>query len=80
MSAKLYLIDFQQSGILQTASAKLPNEGESPELNQLLTQLSFSHFIELLKADTEPKLRFYEAQAIQNNWGVRDLKRAFESL
>jgi predicted nuclease of restriction endonuclease-like (RecB) superfamily len=80
LSAKSYLIDFQQSEILQTASAKLPDVEDSPELNQLITQLSFSHFIELLKADTEPKRRFYEKQAIQNNWGVRDLKRAIESL
>jgi dGTP triphosphohydrolase len=38
----------------------------------LANHLSFSHFIELLKADTEPQRRFYEAQAINNNWGVRD--------
>jgi DUF1016 N-terminal domain len=46
----------------------------------LINHLSFSHFIELLKADTEPQRRFYEQQAISNNWGVRDLKRAIESL
>jgi hypothetical protein len=46
----------------------------------LINNLSFSHFIELLKADSEPKRRFYEEQAIKNNWGVRDLKRAIESL
>ncbi len=49
-------------------------------MNLLLTHLSFSHFIELLKADTDTKRRFYEVQAINNNWGVRDLKRAIESL
>ncbi len=49
-------------------------------MNLLLTHLSFSHFIELLKADSDTKRRFYEVQAINNNWGVRDLKRAIESL
>lgn len=49
-------------------------------ISQLVTQLSFSHFIELIKVDTDTKRRFYEAQTIQNNWGVRDLKRAIESL
>jgi predicted nuclease of restriction endonuclease-like (RecB) superfamily len=79
-SAKLYLADFQSNEILRSVSAELATETALPEIDQLLTQLSFSHFIELLKADTEPKRRFYEAQAILNNWGVRDLKRAIESL
>ena len=50
------------------------------DMNLLLTNLSFSHFIELLKADSATKRRFYEVQAIKNNWGVRDLKRAIDSL
>ena len=50
------------------------------DMNLLLTNLSFSHFIELLKADSETKRRFYELYAIKNNWGVRDLKRAVDSM
>jgi len=81
VSAKYYLIDFQHPEILRTPSAKLPNSGLSgAEMNLLLTNLSFSHFIELLKADSNEKRRFYERQAIEINWGVRDLKRAIESL
>ena len=79
-SAKSYLIDFQYSEILRTVSAEFGSNMPQADLNQLLTNLSFSHFIELLKADTDVKRRFYEAHAIQNNWGVRDLKRAIESL
>ena len=73
VSAKSYLVDFKPFEILQEPD-------ESANLNLLLTNLSFSHFIELLKADTDVKRRFYEVHAIQNNWGVRDLKRAIESL
>jgi len=76
VSAKSYLIDFQNPEILQTLSAKSTH----PELNVLLTQLSFSHFIELLKADSELQRRFYEAESIRSNWSVRSLKRAIESL
>lgn len=79
-SAKSYLVDFEGNGILRSATAELTEHKALPDMNQLLTHLSFSHFIELLKADTEPKRRFYEAQAIRNNWGVRDLKRGIESL
>ena len=80
VSAKSYLSDFKSLAILQTSSAILPEDGESTNMNLLLSNLSFSHFIELLKANSEAKRRFYEDQAIKNNWGVRDLKRAIESL
>lgn len=79
-SAKSYLIDFQYSHILRTPSAKSKSNQLEVDMNQLLTNLTFSHFIELLKPDTDVKRRFYEVHAIQNNWGVRDLKRAIESL
>jgi len=80
VSAKSYLVDFKPFAILKTVSAILPEPDESANLNLLLNNLSFSHFIELLKADTDTKRRFYEVHAIQSNWGVRDLKRAIESL
>jgi predicted nuclease of restriction endonuclease-like (RecB) superfamily len=79
-SAKSYLIDFQFVEKLQTASAKLPLAEPSGNVNRLITHLSFSHFIELLKADTLGKRQFYEEQCIQNNWSVKALKRAIESL
>ena len=80
VSAKSYLGDFKPFPILQTMSAILPEPDESANLNLLLNNLSFSHFIELLKADTDTKRRFHEVHAIQSNWGVRDLKRAIEGL
>lgn len=79
-SAKLYLSDFELLEKLQTVSAKLPQANTNENISQLLTRLSFSHFIELLKADSEVKRRFYEAQTIQNNWPVKALKRAIEGL
>ncbi|HAD14442.1 MAG TPA: cytoplasmic protein, partial [Saprospirales bacterium] len=42
--------------------------------------LSFSHFVELLRADTPLKRMFYEVQAIKNNWGVRELERAMNTM
>lgn len=53
-------------------------QSSPPEI--LLSRLSFSHFIELLRADTPLKRAFYEVQAIKNNWGVRELERAISTL
>lgn len=81
LSAESYMVDFSEGNILQTVSAKSKKVNKpSAYLNELLTNLSFSHFIELLKADAGPKRHFYEIQAIKNNWGVRDLKRAIDGL
>jgi len=57
----------------------LPPEITFPP-EELLARLSFSHFIELLKADSPFKRAFYEVQAIKNNWGVRELSRAMSTL
>ncbi|RBL92451.1 PDDEXK nuclease domain-containing protein [Chitinophaga flava] len=89
-SAKLYLNDLQGVVILRTASAKsvasenVTNQSiaesaqTAPDL--LLSRLSFSHFIELLKSDTLLKRNFYEIETIKNNWSVRDLQRAINSM
>ena len=84
-SAKSYLSGFQDDGILQTLSARsmaaVKQGMEKPkDANLLLTRLSFSHFIELIRLDTPLKRSFYEVQAIKNNWSVRMLKRAINSM
>lgn len=81
VSGKLQLIGIE--GITAPAPAVKPPElanlpGIKPEL--LLSRLSFSHFVELLLADTPLKRAFYEVQAVKNNWSVRELKRARETL
>jgi len=50
----------------------------SPE--KLLTSLNFSHFIELLRVEDSLKRRFYEVETIKNNWKVRELERAIDTL
>jgi predicted nuclease of restriction endonuclease-like (RecB) superfamily len=73
------LIDNKSVQILQTVS------GEFERVKSLLAQtligkLSFSHFIELIKVSTHLKRVFYETEAVVNNWSVRELQRAIESM
>lgn len=85
-SSKSLNISFTE--IRQVASDKSFQEGKSKNnldnsqlpAVKLLNALSFSHFIELLKIDELLKRRFYEVQAIRNAWGVRELKRAINSM
>ncbi|MBO9572366.1 MAG: hypothetical protein J7497_09185, partial [Chitinophagaceae bacterium] len=48
--------------------------------NILVTRLSFSHFIELFKGETLLKRIFYETETITNNWSVRELAKAMNSM
>ena len=47
---------------------------------ELLTQLNFSHFIELIRVQDASKRHFYELEAVKNAWKVRDLARAIDTL
>lgn len=69
--------------IFSTVSRKLeimPINELSFDPEMLLTRLSFSHFVELLNAETVLKRSFYEVQAIKNNWSARELARAMNTL
>jgi predicted nuclease of restriction endonuclease-like (RecB) superfamily len=73
--------DIEDNEILRTLSVKSflsNNENDdlrlAPEL--LLSRLSFSHFIELIRIEDPLQRLFYEVETIKNNWTVRELKRA----
>lgn len=67
-----------QMSIQQTVTGELDNESFiSAEL--LLSRLSYSHFIELIRVEESLQRLFYEVEAIKNNWSVRDLKRAIDT-
>ena len=42
-------------------------------------KLSWSHYLFLLKIDNQEERKFYEIEAANNNWSVRELRRQFNS-
>jgi len=42
-------------------------------------QLSWSHYVHLLRIEDENERNFYEIESIQNNWGKRELIRQYNS-
>jgi predicted nuclease of restriction endonuclease-like (RecB) superfamily len=42
-------------------------------------QLSWSHYLKLIRIDNLAERKFYEIEAIQNNWSLRELKRQFDT-
>lgn len=83
---------FQQlelpAAISQTVSGQfkeiesLLQSNNIPQLTpeQLLSNLSYSHFVELLKIEDHLKRSFYEIESIHNNWGSRELRRQISTL
>ena len=41
--------------------------------------LSWSHYVFLMAIRDKDERRFYEIEAVQNNWSLRELKRQFNS-
>ena len=51
-----------------------------PELGQLSSILSWSHYVELMKLDDDLERSFYEKECESEHWGVRELKRQMKSM
>lgn len=51
-----------------------------PKIQTLSGQLSWSHYVEILKADSDLELNFYTRQCEKDHWSVRELKRQMKSM
>ena len=54
------------------------DQSEKSETLSRIFKLSWSHYVLLMRLD-EPIRKFYEIEAVQNNWSLRELKRQFNS-
>lgn len=63
--------------IQQTLSAEFKNE-KSKALSRKFI-LSWSHYLSLMRIDDLAERSFYEIEAANNNWSVRELKRQIDS-
>jgi predicted nuclease of restriction endonuclease-like (RecB) superfamily len=60
--------------------SKYENDSLSLEPHILITKLSFTHFLELIRLKDALKRNFYEIQSVKNNWGARELGRAINTM
>ena len=42
-------------------------------------QLSWSHYVKLMRIENEVERQFYETESVKNNWSLPELKRQFDS-
>ena len=68
---------FKISEILSRKSLVLSSMPKSEAVSRIL---SWSHYCELLKEDNKNARKFYEIEAGENNWSIRELKRQMNSM
>jgi predicted nuclease of restriction endonuclease-like (RecB) superfamily len=75
---KMMRLFYQSFPIRQTLS----DESQKPQIlsDKFEPMLFWSHYCELLKVEEPLARSFYEQEAIQNNWSVRELKRQINSM
>ena len=75
---------FQDVTISQTLSRKSSTPSTISQKSQTLSDqlhftLSWSHYLKLMRIDNPEERRFYEIEAAENNWSLRELQRQFDS-
>jgi predicted nuclease of restriction endonuclease-like (RecB) superfamily len=68
-----------QSNTIRGAVTRESMEDYPITSDLLLSRLSFTHFVELLRKDDPLERLFYEVETIKNNWSVRELERAMDT-
>ena len=71
-------LPFSEMQIQQSQTVELKEEYPIPN-DLLLSRLSYTHFIELLRAKESLERLFYEVETIKNKWSVKELERAFNT-
>ena len=61
----------------QTVSVK--SENDISETTSRSFNLSWSHYLKLMRIEDENERKFYEIEAEKNNWSVRELDRQYDS-
>lgn len=68
------------TGVMRSKKVRTPTAQFQADPQNLIQQLSYSHFELLIEIDEPAKRSFYEHECMRGNWSVRDLKRQIASL
>lgn len=75
---QFYVIYSQETPIPQTLFAESSLIPQTMS-DQLHFTLSWSHYLKLMRIENPDERKFYEIEATENNWSLRELQRQFDS-
>lgn len=72
---------FENSETLSRKSSSLLTKSQKQQTlsAELHFTLSWSHYLKLMRIENPDERRFYEIEATENNWSLRELQRQFDS-
>lgn len=79
---RYFYLTYSNSSTLLTISPKSKTLSEDFQKQQTLSakfDLSWSHYLKLMRINDENERKFYEIEAAKNNWSVRELERQYDS-
>ena len=76
-SMRKFYLTYQKYGTVSRKS--IGNKKSETESRKLPFTLSWSHYVQLIKIQDEGERNFYEIEAAQNNWSVRELTRQYNA-
>lgn len=74
---QLYSKPFVENPISSTLLRKFNDENSGTPYSTFV--LSWSHYVFLMRIENTAERQFYEIEAFENNWSLRELKRQFDS-
>jgi predicted nuclease of restriction endonuclease-like (RecB) superfamily len=78
---RLFFLEYSSTEYTTPIFKQLKSSSIYETLSSISKQriLSWSHYILLLKVSNKAERNFYELEALQNNWSVRELQRQYNS-
>src|SRR5690606_15705022 len=81
---RYFYLTYSNSSTLLTISPKSQSltdelQNEKSQTVSAKFNLSWSHYLKLMRIDDENERKFYEIEAAKNNWSVRELERQYDS-
>jgi len=74
-----FYLTYGKSETLSRISSMPISATTSRKSEQVEFALSWSHYLKLMRIDDENERKFYEIEAVKNNWSVRELERQYNS-
>lgn len=74
-----YSNQISQTLSVKSEKSQTPSDQSISELQRPVFRLSWSHYLKLMRIKDENERRFYEIEAIENQWSIRELQRQYDT-
>ncbi|MDL2256750.1 PDDEXK nuclease domain-containing protein [Bacteroidales bacterium OttesenSCG-928-I14] len=77
--SKTNIKQMRQFYIVYTKGQTLSDDFQNPQAVPIDFNLSWSHYLKLMRIEDENERKFYEIESFKNGWSLRELERQYDS-